>query len=140
MRKKTKTKKKGGKKRKKIRREKRWKYKQSHNKRQTTPLLIPLLFFLSLVTLHQECVLPLVASDAIVSLAEVHAVIGFVEHLEAQVSVIGFGQWGELSILLLPLVGCRPEGEETQSPEFNCSVSSITLQPVSADGGMRREW
>lgn len=62
-------------------------------------------------TLHKQFVLPLTLPDAVVHLAEVDAVVGFVEHLEAQVGAIRLGQWGELSVLLPPVVDGRPERE-----------------------------
>lgn len=62
-------------------------------------------------TLYQQFVLPLTLPDAVVHLAEVDAVVGLVEHLEAQVGAVRLGQWGELSILLLPVVVGGPKRE-----------------------------
>lgn len=61
--------------------------------------------------MHQQFVLPLTLPDAVVHLAEVEAVVGLVEHLEAQIGAVHLGQWGELSVPLPPVVDGGPERE-----------------------------
>lgn len=58
--------------------------------------------------MHQQRVLANAAPDAVVGEAQVHAVVRLVERLEAQEGALGFGQRGELSVLLFPNVGRRP--------------------------------
>lgn len=59
--------------------------------------------------MHQQFVLPLTLPDAVVHLAQVDAVVRLVEHLEAQEGAVHFGQRGELSVLLPPVVDNGPE-------------------------------
>lgn len=64
-------------------------------------------------TLHPEGVLLLAVSNAILCQAKVDAIVRLVEHLKMQESTIHFCQWGQLSILLLPNVGCGPKLKRT---------------------------
>lgn len=60
-------------------------------------------------TLHPEGVFVLTVSDAIFCHAKVDSIVRLVEHLKMQESTIDFCQWGQLSILLLPNIGCGPK-------------------------------
>jgi len=65
--------------------------------------------------LHQKCVLPLAFANVVLSVAEVDAIVCFVEHREMQESTVRFSQRGELSILLFPEVVSRPETGEIET-------------------------
>lgn len=67
-------------------------------------ILFVFLLALLVLTLYQECVLLLTLSNAIVSLAQVHSIIRFVERLKTQESAINFGHCGDFPIFFLPNV------------------------------------
>lgn len=135
------------KKRKKIRKEKRWKCKQSHKKRQKKSKVMkkhkepcsclhlsaasPPFVFISLppsLTLHLKRVLPAAFPNAVVSVADVDAVVGFVEHGEVQDSSIRFGQQREVSISSLPDVVSRSEEKKGVGKRWFKSLKACLLK------------